>query len=113
MEYQFPYSYERCPRKISEAPSSILDTTCPLCGSALVCTGEIIGENERELYYLEHDAPEDHEHDYQWATYCGAQVCTDCRDHSGLARCFCGWAADGGDGYKQLVEMGEQIDDDY
>ena len=30
-----------------------------------------------------------------------------------LARCYCGWAADGGNGRQQLVEMGENVEDDY
>lgn len=44
---------------------------------------------------------------------CGANICVVCGDHQGLARCFCGWSASGGDGYRELVEMGEQIEDDY
>lgn len=43
---------------------------------------------------------------------CGVFVCEDCDKHEGLARCFCGWAADGGDGRAQLEEMGETIDPD-
>jgi|TARA_Y100000296_G_scaffold33370_1_gene38639 hypothetical protein len=55
------------------------------------------------------------EHDYgdKMDRYCGAYVCFKCDDHKDLIRCFCGWAADGGNGYRQLAEMGEQIDDDY
>ena len=30
-----------------------------------------------------------------------------------MARCYCGWAADGGNGRQQLVEMGENVEDDY
>lgn len=44
------------------------------------------------------------------ASGCGAYVCEECDNHIGLARCFCGWAADGGDGYRQLEEMGEVIE---
>jgi len=29
-----------------------------------------------------------------------------------LARCYCGWAESGGDGYEELLEMGEYINDD-
>jgi len=54
-----------------------------------------------------------HTHDYQFRAYCGAKVCDSCEDHEGLARCYCGWAASGGNGIRELVEMGEQIDDDY
>jgi hypothetical protein len=42
--------------------------------------------------------------------FCGADVCVRCEYHQGMARCFCGWAADGGDGYAQLQEMGETIE---
>jgi len=46
--------------------------------------------------------------------FCGAYVCNECGDHDGLARCFCGWTASGsGNGYRELVEMGEQIEADY
>jgi len=46
---------------------------------------------------------------------CGVRICDDddCNGHNGLVRCYCGWAADGGNGYTQLREMGEQIEDDY
>jgi hypothetical protein len=44
--------------------------------------------------------------------YCGAWVCAHCGKHVGLARCYCGWAANGGDGRAQLVELGENIDED-
>lgn len=46
------------------------------------------------------------------ARYCGAYVCGECGKHVGLARCFCGWAADGGDGRAQLIDMGETIGDE-
>ena len=41
---------------------------------------------------------------------CGAYVCINCGKHVGLVRCFCGWALNGGDGRKQLEDMGETID---
>lgn len=41
---------------------------------------------------------------------CAAEVCDDCDHHKGLARCWCGWSASGGDGRRELVEMGETID---
>lgn len=53
---------------------------------------------------------ETHDHDYQFARGCGVQVCYDCGDHSGLTRCYCGWAASGGNGYQELEDMGEQIE---
>jgi hypothetical protein len=49
-------------------------------------------------------------HDYEFSRYCGARVCADCEDHEGLARCYCGWSAGGGDGRAELVEMGETIE---
>jgi hypothetical protein len=50
----------------------------------------------------------------QWSDYCGTYVCNDCDHHqssqaTSLARCYCGWAIDGGNGYNQLIEMGENI----
>ena len=51
-------------------------------------------------------------HDFEFNNHCGVKVCTVCDHHLGLARCYCGWAADGGDGRQQLVDMGETIDPD-
>ena len=45
--------------------------------------------------------------------HCGALVCEECGNHCGLARCYCGWSADGSDGREELIEMGECIDGDY
>jgi len=50
---------------------------------------------------------------YWWSRGCGAAVCDACDDHAGLCRCFCGWSASGGNGYRELVQMGEQIEEDY
>jgi hypothetical protein len=44
---------------------------------------------------------------------CGAWVCANCGAHLGLARCYCGWSAGGGDGRAELIDMGENIDEDY
>lgn len=45
---------------------------------------------------------------------CGAWVCRQCGNHVGLSRCFCGWSQSGGDGYRELEEMGETIEpEDY
>lgn len=52
-------------------------------------------------------------HVYSFSRYCGANVCDRCDYHAGLARCFCGWSRSGRDGRAELIEMGEQIDDDY
>jgi hypothetical protein len=54
-----------------------------------------------------------HRHSFHFSRYCGAKVCADCGEHKGLARCYCGWSASGGDGYRELVEMGERIEEDY
>jgi len=42
--------------------------------------------------------------------YCGAWVCDLCDHHQGLTRCYCGWSESGGDGRRELEEMGEVID---
>ncbi len=42
---------------------------------------------------------------------CGVRICDECGDHKGLARCFCGWSASGGDGRRELEDMGETIDE--
>ena len=45
--------------------------------------------------------------------YCGAWVCGHCAAHAGLARCYCGWSAGGGDGRAELIEAGETIDEEW
>jgi hypothetical protein len=30
-------------------------------------------------------------HEYYFNKYCGADVCSKCGEHKGLAHCFCGW----------------------
>ena len=53
-------------------------------------------------------------HEYELNRYCGAKVCYICDDHKGLARCYCGWsAANPGQGYQELIDMGETIEPDY
>ena len=73
-----------------------------------------------------HDLPHQHG-DWVVSESCGAWICVKgglCGAHFTyqgkdkepgpmLARCYCGWAADGGDGRQQLVEMGENVEDDY
>ena len=56
------------------------------------------------------DACEPDEHWFTRDPYCGVKVCAYCEYHEGIVRCYCGWAADGGDGRQQLREMGENID---
>ena len=49
--------------------------------------------------------------EFHFNDYCGTHVCTKCRQHKDfITRCYCGWSADGGDGRRQLEEMGETID---
>ena len=52
------------------------------------------------------------DHQYNPSRSCGVNVCYDCLDHEGLALCFCGWARSGGDGRRQLEEMGENIEEE-
>lgn len=56
---------------------------------------------------------EPHEHEWRWSRGCGTEVCITCGEHRGLAWCFCGWSESGGDGYRELVESGEWIEEDY
>jgi hypothetical protein len=48
-------------------------------------------------YFKEHG-----EHDYRFSNFCGVKVCSECGDHKGLARCYCGWN----------LEAGERLPDD-
>lgn len=50
--------------------------------------------------------------EYVFSDFCGAYVCNDCNDHRGLARCYCGWAKNGGNGRQQLEDLGETIEPD-
>lgn len=48
-----------------------------------------------------------------FSRYCAAYIC-ECGNHIGMCRCFCGWAASGGDGRRELIEEGETIEaEDY
>lgn len=47
-----------------------------------------------------------------YSKYCAADVCDNCSNHNGLARCYCGWSITGGNGRKELEEMGETIDEE-
>jgi hypothetical protein len=51
-------------------------------------------------------------HEWVFSRYCGVRCCTECNEHKGLARCYCGWSRNGGDGRQELVEAGETIGDD-
>ena len=52
-----------------------------------------------------------HEYPEKMHRSCGAFICLNCGHHDKLARCFCGWALDGGNGRRQLEDMGETIDE--
>lgn len=53
----------------------------------------------------------DHGCEFEFNKFCGARVCVECEDHKGLERCYCGWSrANAGSGYRELAEMGEQIE---
>jgi len=45
-----------------------------------------------------------------YSRYCAVDCCEDCGYHDGLARCYCGWSLSGGDGYNELLELGETIE---
>ena len=51
-----------------------------------------------------------HKHEYVFVDDCSSNVCMDCNSHQGLERCYCGWASSGGDGYKELLDLGEHPD---
>lgn len=54
------------------------------------------------------------EHQWERSRYCGVRVCATCDAHEGLVRCYCGWAASGGNGLQELMDEGETIDpEDY
>ena len=73
-----------------------------------------------------HELPHQHG-DWVRSDSCGAWICNTrglCGAHFSyqgkdkepgpmLARCYCGWAADGGDGVAQLRAAGENVEDDY
>ena len=55
---------------------------------------------------------------------CGVWRCQDCGAHASyqgpdkapgplLARCYCGWALNGGNGRQQLLDEGENLEEDY
>ncbi|NYE57201.1 hypothetical protein [Carboxydothermus ferrireducens] len=51
------------------------------------------------------------DHVYERNPYCGAWVCVKCDDHKGLERYFCGWSRTSSNGYRELLEMGETIEE--
>ena len=96
--------------KMPEAPA------CPKCGEdmhlRLSRAVFICSECGHELSMPEIICPECGDGMY-WSEHCGALVCNGCDYHNGLARCYCGWSESGGDGRAELVEMGENLDEDY
>jgi hypothetical protein len=78
---------------------------------------------ESKVEYLEVEA-EKCTHSWERVDSCGAYVCSHCTQHASVnretqeviqtfVRCYCGWAQDGGDGRQQLIEMGENLEEDY
>jgi len=49
---------------------------------------------------------------FEFSRYCGADTCERCGNHKGLSNCYCGWSAGGGDGYRNLIEDGETIEEE-
>ena len=49
--------------------------------------------------------------EYDFNTYCGAQVCNTCGDHKGLARCFCGWGIRGDDVFPVIGDPATHLDE--
>lgn len=43
---------------------------------------------------------------------CAAYVCLECGHHDGMCRCWCGWSTSGADGYRELIECGETIEEE-
>lgn len=83
---------------------------CKNCGEYLDFDDPHFCESEPEFEQTECG---EGEHDYgdKKDRTCGAFVCWNCGHHKDLVRCFCGWSASGGDGARELVEMGENLDD--
>ena len=63
-------------------------------------------------------------HQWERIDSCGAYVCHHCEQHANVnretqeviqtfVRCICGWAQDGGNGRQQLLEEGENLEEDY
>ena len=56
-------------------------------------------------------------HEHMFSRHCAADVCFHCNDHLSIGgdhidRCYCGWSRYGDDGYAELLEMGETIEED-
>lgn len=48
--------------------------------------------------------------EFSFSRFCAANICDNCGNHEKLARCYCGWSQSGGDGYQELIELGETIE---
>ena len=51
--------------------------------------------------------------EFEFDSGCATDVCVSCDNHKGLDRCWCGWARSGGNGRQELIEFGENLDEDY
>jgi hypothetical protein len=98
-------------------------TNCSRCGAGLDwdCVAEHQCNQPQAAPHFDDAEPVAHVHTYEQKpggerrmdANCGAYVCLECNDHAGLARCYCGWASDGGNGVAQLRAEGENVEDDY
>ena len=72
------------------------------------------GVPEADVFMQPTDDEKECEHDYVLSRGCGVKVCTKCDDHKGLVRCYCGWSKTSpGQGYQELLDLGETIEEDY
>jgi len=74
---------------------------------------QVFRDQVAEAQEFVYDSCDDLGHEYEFDPHCGVNVCVVCDHHEGLARCYCGWSASGGDGRQELEDMGERIDEDY
>jgi hypothetical protein len=66
--------------------------TCPQCRLTINVGDEIKRDIYGQWVHKEHVSQVDScRHQYEFSSYCGADVCVLCGDHKGLGSCFCGW----------------------
>jgi hypothetical protein len=89
-------------------------TTCPEDITVIIIDHDNLDDDDKievkHVSQITKTRCSNNEHNYEWNQFCGAEVCSDCGDHKNLTRCFCGWSFDGGDGRRQLEELGETIE---
>jgi hypothetical protein len=93
-------------------PDAVVDQIDSDCVGSDIIDCELIEEAEKCT------------HSWERVDSCGAYVCSHCTQHANVnretqqviqtfVRCICGWAQDGGNGRQQLIEMGENLEEDY